>query len=154
MVEIENEALLKSMVVVEFLQDQGRFARLLKATGDAVGRPIGEVIAAFEAGLGQSLHAFEKSWRAWLVNDQQQSIVERLGRTRTAKNSDPVAAVVGRLAKIRAAALVDPSLRDTPPVESSSALSTGALQHARYLSRNPAQAEKWPDVHEQFADRA
>jgi hypothetical protein len=146
--KIRDEVLLKTTLVCELLQVEGRLLAVCEAT-----RKAGERVPAFEGALGETLPEFESRWRRWLVPSRPEGVVQSLmDGAPAAAESPTLVAGLRRLSAVRAAAL-----RDPPPelgaVGLEPELSRMASAHARYLVRHPDLWTKWPDMHEQFPDR-
>ena len=145
--KIRDANLLKTTLVCELLQQQGRLGELLAAT-----RGKGEPVSLFEKALGESLPDFEQEWRRWLDPPRRAGIAQLLeGAPAPAEGAEsPFAAALLALNQARADALKDQH-PEIPIVALDSDLSRAAESHARYLTLNPEQRSRWPAVHEEYA---
>ena len=147
--KVTDENLLKSTLIVDYLQERGDFPVILAETRQREDR-----IAAFEAALGAPLPVFEEQWRTWLLGEEATSPgLLQLLEDPPAADDDPVtAALLAELNGIRRAALAG-QWPEFEAVALDAELSAGALSHARYLDLNEEQKQAWPDAHEEYADR-
>lgn len=149
--DMDEDGVLKSTVVAEYLQELGLLGDVVEATRDAVGQPIDVVVASFEEALGQPLVAFEQNWRDWLLGER--SLLARLEAPPTDSVSPSESEMLQHLNGLRDRAFRATALPPLPPVTLDRELSEGALLHSRYLAQHPDQAASWPEAHEEFADR-
>lgn len=149
--KISDEVLLKTTLVVGYLQERGELASVLAATRAKTDR-----VAAFEAALGEPLPAFEERWARWLVGERPPpaGIVQSLERGASAgAGAEPDdGGLLQRLNALRGRALAGQPV-ELPPVALDPELSAGALAHARYLVLHEDQRDAWPGAHEERADR-
>jgi hypothetical protein len=133
--------LMKSTIVVDWLQETGEFAKLYADTNGKPGAP-----ATFEPLVPGGLAALEGRWREWLFADEPASgLVQRL----TVPPETPTAgeaAATRRLDALRSSAITP----KPAPVGIDRDLSAGCLAHAAYLLKHPKQQAAWPDAHEEY----
>jgi hypothetical protein len=144
--KIRDEVLLKTTLVSELLQEEGLLAELLRATQGA-----GEPVRAFEAALSAPLSELEARWRRWLDPERPTGLLQTLRAPRGSPTAEPdVERALTALNQARANALAgqDPEI---PLVLHEPELARASELHARYLTLNPAQKVRWPDVHEELA---
>ncbi len=154
--ELAGEDLLKSMLVVEYLQERGEFRDVLLRT---LKKPATQ--KTFEDALGMPLLAFEQAWREWLLaGDAPPSLVERMAGASAPGAAGAVSAsareAVEVLNTIRATAVRGSATSGSAavePVEIEPTLAAGCASHARYLAQNPDQGAAWPAAHEEYVDR-
>ena len=145
--------LLKSTFVVEFLQESGRFETLLRRTAmkEQEKRSIAEVI---EAEIPEGLPAFEERFDAWLL-PHGAAIVQRLeAAAQSERPSREEAAALAELESIRRAAWDEKRFGPFRPIDCDRELSAACVRHAAYLKLHPEQLGRWPDIHEEYPDRA
>jgi hypothetical protein len=143
---IRDELLLKTTLVSEFLQAEGRLADLVNDT-----RGAREPVRAFEKALGEPLPRFEERFRRWLDPTRRRGILQALQAEPSAAAPEAVEGALRMLNQARANALKGQG-PEIPIVELDPELSRAAELHARYLSRHPDQLERWPAAHEEYAD--
>jgi hypothetical protein len=144
--DIAGDDRLKSIFVVEYLQEAGRLEELCKGTLDREQRPP----VLFRATLGEPLARFETRWREWMVPALRADLATRLAGS-SGRARDPNAdELLDTLASIRSRAWPEAELE---PIWIDPALSAGARAHASYLRLHPEQAAAWPDAHEEWPDR-
>ncbi len=143
--ELAGEDLLKSMLVVEYLQEQGRFREILLGT---LKKPPTQ--KTFETALGMPLIDFENGWREWiLAGEPPQSLVARMRGGPVDEGASGSADNAVRILNLLRAM----TLPRGDPVELEPSLAKGCEGHARYLALNPDQAAAWPAAHEEYVDR-
>ncbi|MHC4945230.1 MAG: CAP domain-containing protein [Planctomycetota bacterium] len=172
--KIRDDALLKTTMVVEYLLEQEQFLLLMYETEPHLprnmGRPPAEVI---EGALGMPLNRFEARWREWILPDKP-CLAKRVTKPMDLPLSREEKKVLARVNEARKWALGQAMLpsdykessrflrgmnlesadyRKRYTVSLDHTLSRGAALHARYLTQNPEQLGKWPDIHEEYADR-
>ncbi len=147
--KVDQEDLLKSTIVVEYLQELGPLGPLLDATQHTVGLSRADIIPSFEKALGRTLETFEEQWRGWLITDRS-SLVERLVQSSQAGSMTDGTQVQTWLADVRGAAFRGSHLAKHAVVDLDPSLSAGAEKHRRYLQLHPQQANRWPGSHEQY----
>jgi uncharacterized protein YkwD len=148
--KVTDENLLKSTLIVAFLQETGELPSVLEATREQANRP-----AAFEQALAVKLPEFEERWQRWLLAAPSTSrgVKQLVASPPPAEVVDPrQAALLSELNRIRHAAL-EGQWAEFEAVGIDEELSAGALAHARYLDLNEHQKTAWPDAHEEYADR-
>lgn len=146
--KIRDEVLLKTTLVGEFLQVEGRLLQLCDATRNATAR-----VEAFESALGEPLPEFEARWRRWLLPERGVGVLQSLeGDASVTAAAPEILAALERLRAVRAAALREPQ-PEMGTVELSAELSSMAREHARYLARHRDLWTRWPDMHEEYPDR-
>lgn len=146
--KIEGADLAKTTMVVEFLQEIGRFETLARATLEKA--PQAEAI---EKELGEKLGEFEHRWRSWLLPCEP-GFAERLdggGPSVVATAADR--ALLDRLDRMRLAAQYSRDADRLRKLELDPELTAGCRLHAQYLGKHPEQAAAWPDAHEEYSDR-
>lgn len=145
--------LLKSTFVVEFLQETARLDELMRKTSMAAkeARPRQDVIAGQ---IPEGLPAFEERFHEWLL-PYGGAIAQRLLRAGQPpdKTSKDESAALSDLDRIRRECWVQESFGPYEPVAFDRDLSTDCARHVSYLKLHPAQLEKWPDAHEEYADQ-
>jgi hypothetical protein len=143
--KIQGNDLMKSTLVVEYLQETKDFTSLLRDTcGD---KPCAE---SFEKALGVPLPEFEARWREWLFAGEPASgLVQRLGARPVEPVSPADKAVLDYLNMVRKKTLG----KDAPNVGVDRELSDGCRAHALYLGLHPKQMSEWPAAHEEYADQ-
>ncbi|MSR63926.1 MAG: CAP domain-containing protein [Planctomycetes bacterium] len=145
--KIRDENLLKTTLVCELLQQEGQLWPLVQAT-----RGKKDIAPAIEQHLGETLPALEARWRGWLDPPPRVGVVQVLEQAAPAPEAEsPFRAALLRLNHARADALKGQA-PEIPVVALDAELSRAAELHAQYLSLNPAQKERWPDVHEERPD--
>jgi hypothetical protein len=143
--KIVDENLLKTTLVCELLQQEGRLLELMKATcGEGKGPPV------FEAALKEPMPEFDARWRRWLLSARESGVLQELEAAPAPSDDVPFAGALLLLNQARGEALKDQS-PEIPTVVLDDELSRAAERHARYLTLNPAQKSVWPDAHEEFA---
>jgi uncharacterized protein YkwD len=172
--KIRDDALLKTTMVVEYLIEQERFMPLMHETEPHMprnmDRPPSEVI---EGALGMPLSHFETLWREWLLPDKPclaKRVIEPV-ELPLSKEEKSVLKQVNQARKwalgqamfpsdydensrfVRSMNLETRDYRNRYSVEMDRTISEGAVDHARYLLKNPEQIGAWPDIHEQYPDR-
>jgi polyhydroxyalkanoate synthesis regulator phasin len=147
--KVRGEILLKTTSVVEFLQETGRFAPLVKASSKA-----GEAKpkAVYEAALALSLAELESEWRSWILPGAK-GLAQRVEKSAPDVPTPEEKAVLAALNGVRALAFQH-VVQAAPDVGVERSLSEGARLHAIYLGQNPEEARKWPDAHGENADHA
>jgi hypothetical protein len=152
--QIEALPLLKTTLVVAYLQELGLFAEIVSATackntgGAATVDPV-----LFEEALKKPLAEFEACWRRWLLPEDM-GLLARLGGDRKATGPTPLErAALAELERIRSRAFAGRDLAEPPKLMILPELSRGAMAHARYLTLHPEQLRAWPDAHEEWPDR-
>jgi hypothetical protein len=150
--KIQGDVRLKNTVVIEFLAERAPLQPVIEATEEAATKQARA--AAFEQALGESLAEFEARWRRWILPELDDGVLQRLAPNAGGpplSNADR--ATLRHLNQIRRTAF-EPfhpsSTRDLQLIES---LSRGCRLHGEYLHRHPAQAQAWPDAHEEYPDR-
>ncbi len=143
--KIQGNDLMKSTLVVDFLQETKDFPSLLRDTcGDKPGPE------AFEKALAEPLPQFEDRWREWLfAGDPPSGLAQRLGAPPVEPVAPPEKAVLDYLNALRRRTLG----KDAPSVGIDRELSDGCRAHAAYLGLHPKQLAAWPDAHEEFPDQ-
>jgi hypothetical protein len=150
--KIQGDVRLKNTVVIEFLAERAPLQPVIEATEEAATKQARA--AAFEQALGESLAEFEARWRRWILPELDDGVLQRLAPN---AGGPPLSkadrATLRHLNQIRRTAF-EPfhpsSTRDLQLIES---LSRGCRLHGEYLHRHPAQAQAWPDAHEEYPDR-
>jgi len=145
--KLRGEPLLKATSVVEFLQESGRFAALVKASSTA-----GEASpkAVYETALGMPLAAFEAEWRKWIL-PRARGLAQRAEKVAPDVPTAEEKAVLAALNGVRKLAF-EGVLEKTTDVGIERSISDGCRLHAIYLGQNPDEAAKWPDAHGENAD--
>jgi hypothetical protein len=143
--KIQGNDLMKSTLVVEYLQEIGEFSKLVRGTcGDEPGQ------ASFEKALEQPLGEFEARWREWLFAGEPASgLAQRLGAPPVEPVSPSDKVVLDYLNALRRQTLG----KDAPLVGVDGDLSAGCGAHALYLGAHPKQLAAWPDAHEEYPDQ-
>ena len=144
--KIQDELLVKATLVAEYLMERERFRSVLAETRRAQRR-----VEAFERALGASLPEFEAHWRRWL--SPQEGLVQTLERTLGATEDWEHALVAAIRTARRRAFAAGPPRPDAAEIVLDRALSRGAQAHADYLARHRDQLARWPDAHEEYAER-
>lgn len=145
--------LLKSTVVVEYLQEKGALNRMFETTarhespGDSGRRRSAESL--FEAALGSSIDEFDHRWRIWLL-EHRPGLCQELDLSAASKKSREDEKLLACLNDIRQKAWNEESLGPYMLLSVDQALSRGARAHAAYLDKNPDQAALWPNCHEEY----
>ena len=140
LVDLDSRMQLKSLFVCEFLQQQGQFAPLLRHLAKEPGPQSAERF------LDRDLVGFEREWQRWLFGEppslrQRMTAVE----TKDEVGSDLLQKILGiRLEAYRGV------YKERLPLFLDQDLSRGCVAHARYLSENPSELDKWPQVHQEF----
>ena len=145
--KIAGDERLKATSMAEFLAEHGPLLPLFRATSiEKVAG--GKIVRALEGAIGEPLARLESRWRSWLLRGAASGILARLeGRARPDESLSPAARrTLAYLNRLRAEARVD-------PVRFDFGLGEDAERHAVYLSKNPGQASRWPDAHEEYPDR-
>lgn len=142
--KVRDEELLKTTVVCEFLQDEGRLLEVMSQTSEQT-----PAAPAFEKALGEPLPEFEARWRRWLLQDGERGVVQELERDAGGPDS-PLATALTALNAARGAALAGQS-PEVANVELDPELSRAAELHARYLALHPEQKNHWPEALEEYA---
>jgi uncharacterized protein YkwD len=145
--KITAELLLKTTLVCEMLQEEGRVATLLDATKGTKG-----AVAAVEKALGTPLSELEERWQRWLLPERPTGLLQRLrAPAAPSEAAADSAAFLLALRQVRASALraQDPEVQ-TLAFEPE--LARAAELHARYLALNPELKSRWPAMHEEYAD--
>jgi uncharacterized protein YkwD len=137
---LQGDELLKATLMVEFLAEEDRLVGLSSRAEESQRPGQAEALAV---GLGEDLGELDRRWRTWLVGIEP-GVVQRLRQEAAAKPASPV---LEMLRGIREKA----GCRS--PLELDDELSAGCRNHARYLAVNRDQTERWPDMHEEYADR-
>jgi hypothetical protein len=146
--KIRDANLLKTTLVCELLQQEGRLWELFENT-----RERREPTTIFEKALGESLPNLEQRWQRWLDPERRTGIVqELLGPAPVPEGEDPFAAALLLLNQSRADALAGQG-PEIPVVAADAELARAAEAHARYLAQNPEQKTSWPQMHEEYADK-
>lgn len=146
--KIRDANLLKTTLVCELLQQEGRLWELFENT-----RERGETSAIFEQALGESLPGFEQRWQRWLDPERRTGVVQELrGPAPPSAGEDPFAAALLLLNQSRADALAGQG-PEIPVVAADAELARAAEAHARYLALNPEQKTSWPQMHEEYAGK-
>jgi uncharacterized protein YkwD len=143
---IQGDDLLKSTFVVEMLSQEGPLLPLLvrlqkTSTPEAATH-------AFEAARKQPLVDFERDWRASFL-PALPGLAQRLGTGAEARVPEGDQQVLELLNAMRVKAGAK-----NGPIDLDLATSEACGKHARYLAQHPEQQDKWPDAHEEYADRA
>lgn len=139
---LQENDLLKSTLVVDYLCETGEFAKLVDST-----RALPSAPATFEPRVAGGLGAFEARWREWLLADGPPSaLAQRLAAPDGDAASPGEAAALRRLDEIRRATLD----AKAPPLAIDRDLSDGCRAHANYLAKHPKQLDAWPDAHEEY----
>jgi len=145
--KIRDENLLKTTLMCELLQQEGRLGPLLKDT-----RGKKDVAAALEQALGEKLPDLEERWRRWLDPPPRVGVVQALeGPVPAPEAESPFRTALLRLNQARADALKG-QFPEIPIVALDPELSRAAELHAHYLALNPEQKALWPDVHHERPD--
>lgn len=145
--KLVGEPLLKATSVVEFLQETGRLAPLIKASSQAGTASPKQV---YEVALGMPLSAFEAEWRRWIL-PRAKGLAQRTGKASPKAPTAEEKAVLKALNQVRSLAFEAASI-EAEDVEIERSLSDGAALHAIYLGQNPEEGAKWPDAHGERAD--
>jgi hypothetical protein len=156
MEKVQDEPLLKAMLVNEYLQVSGTLTAVLAETRSVdEGQSVRSRIEAIEAAFGKTLPEFDAVWATWLqTGEGSNGFVQSLapGFGRHSKESDPRAlAMLEKLQEVREQAF-GPLNVWYQSIELFSELSLQAQKHAQYLVLNPGQGEVWPDAHEEYPD--
>ena len=143
--KVVGDDLLKSTVVVDYLQELGTLQDLLKKTAREPFAP-----PRFVEALGEPLGDFEARWTAWLL-DRSRGLIQRLDapvakRKLTADEKK----LLAHLDKLRMQTL---GSDEYSRLKISEELGGGCRLHAEYLVKYPEQAAAWPDAHEQYPDK-
>ncbi len=147
--------LLKSTVVVEYLQEKGGLEGLLAATArDA--QPDGSAgslsrAGLFETALGGSITDFDHLWKVWLL-EQRPGLCQDLETLADARSVREEERLLACLNGLRQKTWNKESLGPYMRVGVDRSLSRGALAHAAYLDANPEQAALWPNCHEEYTN--
>jgi hypothetical protein len=104
----------------------------------------------YEAALETSLGVFEDEWRRWIL-PRAKGLAQRVVKAPPDTPTREEKSVLAALNAVRARAFKN-VIADAPEVGIERSLSEGASLHANYLGRNPDQAGKWPEAHEEYAD--
>jgi hypothetical protein len=144
--KIAGNELLKTTAVVEYLQERGEYARVMRATFKVAGDRSARK-QAFENALGRPLDELEREWREWILHPPR-GLAQRLAAPRA-----EAPAWLRYLDDVRRRPLGSAMAEEYVPVALDPDLSAGARAHALYLQDNPAQQQKWPDAHEEYPDR-
>lgn len=143
--KIRDENLLKTTLVCELLQQEGRLWPVMESTRE---KPTPS--AAIEKALGEPLPEFEGRWRRWLDPPRRSGVLQELELGAPAPEGEsPFAAAMLILNQSRANALKDQA-PEVPIVALEPELCRAAELHARYLTLNPEQKTKWPAAHEEY----
>ncbi len=144
--KIRDAALLKTTLVCEMLQQEGRLAALMQSA-----RGGSERVQTIETALGEPLPELEARWRRWLDPARARGVLQELAREPAPAGAGPFDSALLALNQARSDALKgqDPEVRI---VTLEPELSHAAERHARYLTLNPAQQSRWPGVHEELPD--
>jgi len=147
--KLRDASLLKTTLVCELLQQEGRLVELMTATGSRPSTP-----AVFESALGAPLPGLEARWRRWLDPQHAPGILQELEGPATTsgpapQGDGPFDAALLALNHARADALGGQA-PEIQVVALDPDLCRAAEQHARYLSLNPDQLGTWPQMHEEF----
>jgi len=147
--KLSGEELLKCTSMVEYWQERGELRPLIQSLTETI---VSKAYPTYLRTLGESAESLESKWRGWVVRDEP-SLCTRVG-----KQAVPSAAAGSPEEDMRTAlnalrAKVMPAALKIAPVELDSTLSAGCRAHAAYLTLNPAQATRWPDVHSEFPDK-
>lgn len=146
--KIVDEPLLKATLVCEYLHVTERLAELLEGTKERR-----DVPAAIEAALGEPLPDFEQRFRRWLDPPREWSVAGRLRAEPSNAVADTVSSDVLRALSQARANAHKGTVLEYPLVTLDEELSRNAARHAHYLALNPEQHGRWPDAHEEYADR-
>lgn len=148
--------LLKSTVVVEYLQDLGVFGpRFYKKQPERDSKEEEEPTdkEIFESALSQSLDAFEAKWRLWLLPERPGLAQRLMDKVQGGTPDREESKLLSYLDQLREAAWPEKELGPYVPLKMEQSLSDGALLHARYLDLHPDQRSSWPEAHEEYTDR-
>ena len=140
--KLRGEPLLKATSVAEFLQESGRFAALVKASGKAGGA---SPKAVYEAALAMPLAAFEGEWRKWILPGAR-GLAQRVSKPAPHVPTAEEKAVLAALNGVRKLAF-EGVVEKEPEVGIERSLSEGCSLHAIYLGQNPEETSKWPGMH-------
>jgi hypothetical protein len=142
--KIHGEELLKTTLVCEMLQEEGRLGPVIAASLGAQ-----DPVRRIETALGQSMPELEQRWRRWIDPAEGRGVVQALQAEPPQKASaSPTQGLLDALDEVRASALG----LGTERLRLDAELSSAAEQHASYLVRNPSQRGHWPEIHEELAN--
>jgi hypothetical protein len=151
---LPGELVAKCTFVAEHLQETGELDRCFRTMAGA--KPSA---ALYEKTLGMSLPAFERRWRAWLLDTggTVRGLLQRLsppagtpggaaGASGANAKADPaVKAFLERIEQARAKAIFPAQ----SPLAVDTSLSEGCRLHAVYLAAHPEVKDLWPQFLEQ-----
>jgi len=154
--------LLKSTVVVEYLQEKGLLEKLFALTARPrahTARPRDGQTAAqrssslslFEDALGRSMNEFDHCWKVWLL-EHRPGLCQELDALAQGRSPREEEKLLACLNALRQKAWNEESLGAYPRLAVDRTLSGGARAHAAYLDANPDEAQLWPNCHEEYTD--
>jgi len=150
--KVDGNDLLEATHVVEYLHEVGMPRQFLLEETTETDLSVPAQRKFVEKGLRQDLPAFEARFARWLLG-QEPGLCQRLGGPE-ATALDPVQReLLDRLNALRKPALQKGRVTEIVHVELDADLCRGALLHAEYLQKNPAQLAAWPDAHEEYPDK-
>ena len=143
--KIQDENLLKTTLVCEYLMQTNEFADVLAAT-----RGQKDQARAFEAALGRSLPDLELEWRDWLL-DSGRGLLQRL-RPRSATANEVARTLLDDLHDVRGKAFEKLARFGSRELWLDEELSDGGVRHAKYLLLHREQQSVWPAAHEEYSN--
>jgi hypothetical protein len=141
-----GEELLKATFVFEWIALDGPTLPWMRKMPDRW--PAKTRLQILEDAAGRPLAEFEAAWRDWIVPERRGLAGRLAGPQADTKPSPLEQETLDLLLAIRKQAACSES-----PLEIDHDLATGCRTHALYLARNPDQAARWPDAHEEYPDR-
>ncbi len=155
--KIQDTKLLKTTLVIDFLQVLDGFPTFLKELREGQG-----LVADFEKALAASLPEFEETWARWLLGPSQGvGLLQRLRGAEGDESYEGNQDLLAFLEEIRKdachnayAATADYPHGFQVDLHQDPELSEMARIHASYLNTNPEQQTRWPDAHEEYPDKA
>ena len=150
--QVRDESLLKATLVNDYLQQVAKLGPIMEATANKPRK-----ISTMSSALGMNLAKFEQIWANWLMADQQRSgLIQRWSGDDVAAqeegHSEEALAALAYVRNLRRQAYEARNIW-VEEVNLNAELSRQAELHARYLDSNSNQANKWPDVHEEYFGR-
>jgi hypothetical protein len=155
--KIQDAKLLKTTLMVDFLQITEEFQNVLKPIPDRSPTTVEQ----FEHTLGRSLPELEEEWTRWLMGPGHGSgVLQQLHGSENDEEDTEDRGLIELLQDIKRRASAD-IFRATVEytygyqveLHQDSELSEMAQAHAAYLTINKDQQSKWPDAHEEYSDR-
>jgi phosphotransferase system IIB component len=146
--EIQGNDLHKCTSIVEFMMEAGTFYDPIykKLSTKAEGSPV----SLYTAAMGMPFGELETKWREWLLGSRP-GVAERIDKENLNAWPKDALLVLAYMNEIRENSFKG-KIEGVWKLKFDADLSEPCALHAHYLTLNPDQ-KKWPDAHEEYADR-